>query len=65
MHQMDSSQSSDSSDRKPGEYLLFATGFLGFGIAVAGIILSSPSVAMIGGLILLLAISGFRSPTED
>ena len=50
----------NSTERKPGEYWLFAVGFAGFGMASGGIILSSPFLALVGGAVLLIAVSGFR-----
>ena len=65
MEQTGRKELSDSSDRRAGEIVLFATAFVGFGMAVAGIILTSPPLAVIGGLGLLLAISRFRAAPED
>ena len=56
---------SDSTDRGPGEYIRFAIGFLGFGIALGGITLVSPPLAACGAIILLLAVASFGSSRED
>jgi hypothetical protein len=50
---------SDSTDRRPGEYVLFALVFLGFLIAAGGLTLSSPGVAVTGAALVLLALAGF------
>ena len=56
----------NSTERKPGEYGLFAVGFAGFGMASGGIVLSSPFFALVGGVVLLIAVSGFRrSPSLE
>ena len=56
---------SDSTDRRPVEFFLYALGFAGFVLGAAGIILSSTALALFGTAILLLAVSCFRSPPED
>ncbi len=55
---------SDSTDRRPGEYARFAIGFLAFGMAATGIVLTSPPLAVTGGIILLLAVASFRPSPE-
>jgi hypothetical protein len=50
---------SDSTDRRPEEYLLFAFAFLGFAAAMSGIIVSSPAVTFFGAAVSLLALAGF------
>jgi Cu/Ag efflux pump CusA len=52
--------SSNSTDRRPGEYFLFALAFLAFLVAVAGVIVSSLPIAVSGGVLLLLCVVGFR-----
>ena len=56
---------SDSTDRKPVEFVLFALAFVGFILGAAGMVLTSLPVALIGTVILLLAVSCFRSPPES
>ena len=48
-----------STDRTPGEYVRFALAFLGFMIASAGIVLNSPSVAVLGGVMFAFAAYSF------
>ncbi len=50
---------SDSTDRGPGEYTLFALVFLGFLVAAGGLTLSSPGGALTGAAVILLALGGF------
>jgi len=50
----------DSTDRTAGDFILFGTGFLGFLLASAGVIVASPAAAVTGGLILLVAIASFQ-----
>jgi hypothetical protein len=50
---------SDSTDRGPGEYILFALVFLGFLMACGGLTLSSPDGALTGAAVILLALAGF------
>ncbi len=50
----------DSTDRKAGEYLLFALAFLGFLLALAGVTVSSSPLAFCGGLLMLLCVLAFR-----
>ena len=50
----------DSSDRRPAEILLFALGFAGFGMGLGGAVLELPALAVLGVVLLLLALSGFR-----
>ena len=56
---------SDSTDRRPGEYARFAIGFLAFGMAATGIVLTSPALAVLGALILLLVVASFGSSPEE
>jgi len=56
---------SDSTDRGPAEYFLFALGFAGFGTAASGVVLSVPIMAVTGAIIFLLAVLGFRSSEEN
>lgn len=58
---------SESTDRKPVGYLLFALAFLGFMIAAGGVVTGSPVPALLGFFMLLLVIVVFRfrpSPGE-
>ncbi len=50
---------SDSSARRPEEYLLFALAFIGFGVAATGVIAGSPAIACTGAILLLLALGCF------
>jgi hypothetical protein len=58
---------SDSSGRRPEEYLQFALAFIGFGVAGTGVIVSSPAIACMGAILLLLALGCFLpgSSAED
>jgi hypothetical protein len=51
---------SDSTDRKPADYVLFALGFLGFLIGTAGVIVASKFLAVVGGGLLLLGVISFH-----
>jgi hypothetical protein len=51
----------DSTDRTSGEYAMFALGFIGFIIAAGGVVLSLTPLAVIGALLLLIAVYSFRS----
>lgn len=50
----------DSSDRQPGAYVLFALGAGGLLTAAAGIIITSPGLAILGTLMMLIIIFFFR-----
>jgi len=50
---------SDSSGRRPEEYLLFALAFIGLGVAGSGVIVSSLGIAFTGAILSLLALGGF------
>jgi len=52
---------SHATDRSPREIVLFAIGFLGFGMAASGVVIGSPAVAVLGAVILLLTVWSFRS----
>jgi hypothetical protein len=58
---------SNSSARRPEQYLLFALAFVGFVVAGSGVIVSSPGIAFTGALLSLLALGGFllESSAED
>jgi hypothetical protein len=43
----------ESNDRSPADYILFALAFLGFMIALSGVILSSTAAAVTGFFVLL------------
>jgi hypothetical protein len=47
---------SDSSDRRPEEYLLFAIVFLSFTGAAGGVVLSSTGLALLGVAVSLLGL---------
>jgi hypothetical protein len=66
-HELFMSIDSDSTDRRPGDYVVFTLTFLGFMIAVAGVIVSSPAAAVAGLFLLLLSILGFgvMQPSES
>ena len=51
----------DSTDRTPGEYVMFALGFIGFTIAAAGVVLSATPLAVLGAVLLIIAVYSFRS----
>ena len=46
----------ESNDLRPVEYVLFALAFLAFMIALSGVILSAPAVAVTGFFILLFSL---------
>lgn len=52
-------------ERRPGELALFATGFVGFIIGVAGVLLATIPVAVLGGIILLFVFSCFALTSAD
>jgi hypothetical protein len=52
---------SESTDRRPSEYVRFAIGFLAFGMAATGIVLATPSLAVLGALVLLGVVASFCS----
>jgi hypothetical protein len=54
-------RNSDSTERRPGEYFLFALAFAAFLLTVGGVVLSSLPVAACGGVLLLLCLWGFRA----
>ena len=47
------------SERTAADLLRFGLGFLGFILAAAGVVLTSPSLAIGGALLLLLIISSY------
>jgi len=49
----------DSTDRKPAEYVIFATGFAGFMLVTTGIVLSSIALAVFGGFLLIGSVACF------
>jgi hypothetical protein len=53
-----------SSERSPTELLRFGLGFVGFVLAVTGVILVSAGLAITGGLLLLLIVWSFAG-SED
>jgi hypothetical protein len=55
---------SDSTDRRPSEYVRFAIGFLAFGMAATGVVLTTPPLAVLGALTLLGVVASFRSSPE-
>jgi hypothetical protein len=50
----------DSTDRKPGDYVLFALAFLGFIIGVGGVVVASIPAAFTGLVLMLLSILGYQ-----
>ncbi len=56
----------NATDRRPGEYLLFGVAFVGFVIAMSGVIVSSGGLAGIGAALTLLALLCLvpRAPAE-
>ena len=57
----------DSTDRGLADFVLFAMAFLGFMLGAAGVVLTSPSLALFGALLLLLSVYslGCRSGEDD
>ncbi len=57
----------DSTDRGPGDYILFALGFIGFLLGAGGVVIASLSAAVIGGLLFLFAVAcfGLRSSASE
>jgi ABC-type proline/glycine betaine transport system permease subunit len=49
----------DSTERPVGNYALFALCFLGFLLALAGVIVTVPSLAVFGWVIFFLAVLSF------
>ena len=49
----------DSTERTTAAFVLFAVGFLGFLIALSGVILASAGAAICGTVILLLTVAWF------
>ena len=47
---------SDSTDRRPEDYLPFTLAFVGFAGASGGVVLSSPAIAFTGAAVSLLAL---------
>jgi hypothetical protein len=60
-------ENSDPTERRAGDYLLFAAVFIGFIVGGVGVILSSPGIAFTGAAISLLVFwCGLgRRPTES
>jgi len=46
----------DSTDRGPADFMLFATAFIGFMLGAAGVVLTSPSLGIFGALLLLFSV---------
>lgn len=59
------SQSVDSSDRGPGEYLLFAIVFFGFLSAAGFVVLDLPVIALFFAVVIVLAVTCFAVARED
>jgi hypothetical protein len=57
----------DSTDRGPADFVLFGLAFLAFMLGAAGVVLTSPPVAIFGALLLLLSVYalGCRSGQSD
>lgn len=56
----------NSTDRSPGDYVLFALAFIGFQVAAGGVILASAHLAVLGTILSLVpltiyALSDFRN----
>jgi len=49
----------DSKERTAGELILFALAFIGFIIAVSGVIVATPSIAILGSVVMLLSLMGY------
>ncbi len=57
----------DSTDRGPGDYILFGLGFTGFLLGTGGVVVASLPAAVTGGVLFLLAVACFglrSSPGE-
>jgi hypothetical protein len=50
---------SESNDRRPGDYLLFALAFLGFMVAATGVVVASRAAAVTGFFLLLFSLFCF------
>ncbi len=50
----------DSSDRSPGDFILFFLAFAGFILGTAGVIVNSIGTAVTGGVLMVLSILPFR-----
>ncbi len=53
-------KSFDSTDRGPGDFVLFGLGFLGFVVGVAGVAVASPGSAVAGLVLLLVSVTSFQ-----
>lgn len=53
------SSSFDTAERKPVDFVMFAVAFTGYMMFLAGIIVSSPPLAIAGVLIKLLSVGSF------
>jgi len=51
----------NSAERKPGDYILFALAFIGFMIAISGVVVAAPGIAIFGSLVLLGSLMGCMS----
>jgi hypothetical protein len=49
----------NSDERRPGEFLLFALGFMGFLTGTGGVLVSSVLIAATGAVFLLFSVSSF------
>ena len=58
-------ESVDSSDRRPGEYLLFAIVFFGLLSAGGGVVLDLPAMAVFFAAVIVLAVTCFAVARED
>ncbi len=58
-------ESVDSSDRGPGEYLLFAIVFFALLSAAGSVILDLPALALFFALVIVLAVTCFAVARED
>ena len=56
---------SDFSDRSAGDLTLFGIGFFAYIFAVAGVVLSSVALAVVGGLIFLVTVCAFAVRGDD
>jgi hypothetical protein len=50
-----------SEERNPKEFTMFALAFIGFMMGTGGIVLGSKTLAVFGGLAMLMAVYSFRS----
>ena len=55
----------DSTDRGPADFMLFAAGFIGFILGAAGVVLTSPVLAIFGALLMLFSFFSLGCRADD